>query len=145
MPSQPAKAEREDGGEAARLEAEHEHQHGDGRRAVRVHGRDDEHEAEPQIYSQHVPRLEEGDGQETAGNEAVEGVEALAYGEEVGYCLALVQVQAVQKERPLTSRRAVTPSLHAKVHKIVLPDSSQQHHNPLPKTPLTATATCAPT
>ena len=90
MPPQPAETEGKDGGEAARLKAQNKNQHGDGRCAGRGHGRHDKHEAQPQVDGQHVARFERGQREQAAGDETVEGVEALADGEEVG-CPALAR------------------------------------------------------
>lgn len=81
--AQSSQAKGEDGGEARRLETEHKYQHRDGCRAGGGDGGDGEDEAEEEVDGEDQARPEGGYHHEAAGNEPVQGVEALAHGEEV--------------------------------------------------------------
>lgn len=84
MAAETAQAEGEDGGEARRLEKEHNDQHGDGDIAAGGDGCDGEDDTHGQVQAEHIARFEGGDHEQEARQESVEGVHALAHGEHVG-------------------------------------------------------------
>lgn len=84
VPTQTTQTQGEDGGETGGLEEQNHDQQADGGVAVRGGGGDGEDEAEGQVDTEHVARLEGGDHEEEACQETVEGVQALSDGKHVG-------------------------------------------------------------
>ena len=87
MPTQPTQTEGKDSGEAGRLGAQHENEHGDGGGALCVHGGDGEDDTEAEVDAENISGLEGGDSEKAAGEKAVEGVKALPDSEKIGYNL----------------------------------------------------------
>ena len=84
MTTETTKTECEDRGEAGGFPAKNQAEHGDGSVAVRLRGREDEHEGHAEVDGENVAGLDGWEGHETTGEETVEGIEALSCSEDVG-------------------------------------------------------------